>query len=167
MSKIHLFNLNYYLKTVDKDLNLSTLPPNSSLEDYINQAIIHKDWKELEKLLDKYRKTDNYDHILYEYGLGAFISFSRKAKESYKNVPRDYYKNPNLYYPHFDLAMMLFENKQYTEAKNEFRAVRPFLPTQIQALIDQLLSIMEKSQGWQPNVNFNFEKQITLINHRV
>ena len=40
-------------KTVDKDLNLSTLPPNSSLEDYINQAIIHKDWKELEKLLDK------------------------------------------------------------------------------------------------------------------
>ena len=32
-------------KTVDKDLKLSTLPPNSSLEDYINQAIIHKDWK--------------------------------------------------------------------------------------------------------------------------
>ena len=29
-------------KTVDTELNLSTLPPNSSLEDYINQAIVHK-----------------------------------------------------------------------------------------------------------------------------
>ncbi|WP_347017549.1 hypothetical protein [Acinetobacter seifertii] len=54
--------------------------------------------------------------------------------------------------------MMLFEDKQYTEARNEFGIVRPFLPTQIQALIDQLLSTMEESQGWQPNVNFNFEK---------
>ena len=51
-------------KPVDKQLSVSTLPLNSSLEDYINQAIIHKDWKELEKLLDKYRKTDNYDQIL-------------------------------------------------------------------------------------------------------
>ncbi|MFW1958323.1 hypothetical protein ACG91D_22610, partial [Acinetobacter guillouiae] len=41
-------------KTVDTELNLSTLPPNSSLEDYINQAIVHKDWNELEQLLDKY-----------------------------------------------------------------------------------------------------------------
>ena len=145
-------------KTVDKDLKLSTLPPNSSLEDYINQAIIHKDWKELEKLLDKYRKTDNYDHILYEYGLGALYRFQGKQKKAIEMYKAIIIKNPNLYYPRFDLAMMLFENKQYTEAKNEFRAIRPFLPTQIQALIDQLLSTMEESQGWQPNVNFNFEK---------
>ena len=37
-------------KKADTELKLSTLPPNSSLEDYINQAIIHKAWKELEKL---------------------------------------------------------------------------------------------------------------------
>ena len=46
-------------KTVDTELNLSTLPPNSSLEDYINQAIVHKDWNELEQLLDKYRQADS------------------------------------------------------------------------------------------------------------
>ena len=145
-------------KTVDKELNLSTLPPNSSLEEYINQAIILKDWKELEQLLDRYKQTDNYDHILYEYGLGALYRFQgkqKKAIEMYKQIIKD---NPNLHYPRFDLAMMLFEDKQYTQAKNEFGIVRPFLPTQMQTLIDQLSSSMKKSQGWQPTVNFNFEK---------
>ena len=145
-------------KTVDKELNPSMPPANSCLEDQINQAIIHKDWEELEQLLERYKQTDNYDHILYEYGLGALYRFQGKQKKAIEMYQEIITKNPNLYYPRFDLAMMLFENKQYTEAKNEFRAVRPFLPTQIQALIDQLLSTMEESQGWQPNVNFNFEK---------
>lgn len=137
---------------------MSTLPPNSSLEDYINQAIIHKDWKELEKLLERYKQTDHYDHILYEYGSGALYRFQgkqKKAIEMYKQIIKN---NPNLQYPRFDLAMMLFEDKQYTEAKSEFEIVRPFLPTQIQGLIDQLLTTMKKSQDWQPTVNFNFEK---------
>lgn len=73
-------------KTVDTELNLSTLPPNSSLEDYINQAIIHKDWKKLEKLLERYEQTDHYDHILYEYGLGALYRFKGKQKKSHRNV---------------------------------------------------------------------------------
>ena len=145
-------------KSVDKASNLSSLPPDSSLEDYINQAIIHKNWKELKQLLDRYKKIDNYDHILYEYGLGALYRFQgqqKKAIESYRQIIKN---NPNLYYPRFDLAMMLFEDKQYTEAKNEFGIVRPFLPTQIQVLIDQILSTMKKSQDWQETVNFNFEK---------
>ena len=145
-------------KTVDTELNLSTLPPNSSLEDYINQAIVHKDWNELEQLLDKYRQADSYDHILYEYGLGALYRFQgkqKKAIEMYKQIIKN---NPNLHYPRFDLSMMLFEDKQYNEAKSEFEIVRPFLPTQIQGLIDQLLTTMKKSQDWQPTVNFNFEK---------
>ena len=145
-------------KKVDTELNLSTLPPNSSLEDYINQAIIHKDWKELEKLLERYKQTDHYDHILYEYGLGALYRFQgkqKKAIEMYKQIIKN---NPNLHYPRFDLSMMLFEDKQYNEAKSEFEIVRPFLPTQIQGLIDQLLTTMKKSQDWQPTVNFNFEK---------
>ena len=145
-------------KPVDKQLSVSTLPLNSSLEDYINQAIIHKDWKELEQLLDKYRQTDNYNHILYEYSLGALYRFQgkqKKAIEMYKQIIKN---NPNLHYPRFDLSMMLFEDKQYNEAKSEFEIVRPFLPTQIQGLIDQLLTTMKKSQDWQPTVNFNFEK---------
>ena len=40
-------------KKVDTELNFSTLPPNSSLEDYINQAIIHKNWKELEATTER------------------------------------------------------------------------------------------------------------------
>ncbi len=145
-------------KSVDREIDPFTLPPNSSLESYINQAIIYKDWKGLEQLLDKYRRTDNYDYILYEYGLGALYRFQGKQKKAIEIYQQIIMKKPNLYYPRFDLAMMLFEDKQYTEAKNEFEVVRPFLPTQIQALIDQLLSTMEELQGWQPTINFNFEK---------
>lgn len=145
-------------KTVDKELNPSMPPANSCLEDQINQAIIHKDWEELEQLLERYKQTDNYDHILYEYGLGALYRFQgqqKKAIEMYRQIIKN---NPNLHYPRFDLAMMLFEDKQYTEARNEFEIVRPFLPTQIQVLIDQLLNAMKKSQTWQPTLNLNFEK---------
>lgn len=145
-------------RKVDDQLNLTKIAPKSSMEDLINQAIIYKDWKELEKQLDSYKLTKNYDHILYEYGLGALYRFQgkqKKAIEMYKQIIND---NPNLYYPRFDLAMMLFEDKQYTEAKSEFLIVKPFLPSQMQALIDQLLATMKKSQAWKPTLNFNFEK---------
>ena len=84
-------------KPVDKQLSVSTLPLNSSLEDYINQAIIHKDWKELEQLLDKYRQTDNYNHILYEYSLGALYRFQGKQKKAIEMYKEIITKNPNLY----------------------------------------------------------------------
>lgn len=144
-------------KPIESDLKLPVLSENSSLEEYINQAIIEKDWKKLEKLLDRYKQTDQYDHILYNYGLGALYRFQgeqKKAIETYKDIVQH---NPDLHYPRFDLAMMLFEDKQYTEAKHEFEMVKPFLPSQIQALIDQILISMRKSQDWETKVNFNFK----------
>lgn len=145
-------------KTVEKTPPVTAIPSNSSLEDYINQAIISKDWQELERLLNTYQHIENYDQTLYEYALGALYRYQGhqdKAIKMYRKIIKD---NPNLHYPRFDLAMMLFEDKRYTEAKSEFEIVRPHLVPQLQALIDQLLMNMKESQAWQPTLNFNFEK---------
>lgn len=129
----------------------------ASLEEQINHAIVSKDWRVLQQLLQQYQKTKNYDHILYDYGIGALYRYQgqqKKAIQVYREIIKN---NPHLYYPHFDLAMMLFEDKQYANSQEEFLKVRPFLPIQMQNLIDDLLVKIKKTQAWQPNVSVNFE----------
>lgn len=131
---------------------------NTSIDDRINQAIIGKDWLNLESYLAQYHQAKEYDHILYSYGLGALYRHQGKLKEAiqqYQQITKD---NPSLYYPKFDLAMMLFEDKRYFEAKKQFESVRPFLTVQLQGLVDQVLREINKSQGWQPNLNLSYRK---------
>lgn len=83
-----------------------------------------KDWNSLDICLARYKKTDNYDEILYQYGLGALYynkGNRNKAIELYQSL---LYKNPDLTYPRFDLAMMLFQDQRYKEAKSEFETVK-------------------------------------------
>ncbi len=130
----------------------------ASLEEQINQAIVTKKWHKLKQLLDQYQTTENYDQILYLYGAGALYRFQGKQKQAIEMYQQIIKNNPNLYYPRFDLAMMLFEDKQYEKAKKEFETTKPFLSSQMQILIDQLLMTMKKSQEWQTKVNLDFKK---------
>lgn len=137
---------------------VAPIPKNSSLDDQINQAILNKDWQKLELLLEGYSLTENYDQTLYEYALGALYRHQGRQDEAIKIYQKMIKRNPELHYPRFDLGMMLFEDKRYAEAKNEFERVKPFLEPQIQALIEQFLTMMKKSQAWQPALNLSFEK---------
>lgn len=141
-------------------LNAPTATPLSeggSLEESINFAIITKDWQKLEKLLAQYRTTTKFDPILYNYGLGALYRHQGRQKEAitlYQQILKD---QPDLHYSRFDLAMMLYEDKRYAEAKVQLEAAEPYLAPELQRLVSQILGNIKKSQEWQPTLNFSYE----------
>lgn len=137
--------------------NIAPLAEGSSLEKSINFAIVSKDWQKLEELLAKYRTTVNFDAILYNYGLGALYRHQGRQKEAITLYQKLLERQPDLYYPRFDLAMMLYEDKRYAEAKVQLETAEPYLAPALQALVSQILSSIKKSQEWQPTLNFSYE----------
>lgn len=133
------------------------LAESSSLEERINFAIVNKEWQELEKLLSQYRKTTSFDSILYDYGLGALYRHQGRQKEAITLYRQILERQPDLHYPRFDLAMMLYENKRYSDAKLELETVQHYLSPPLQALVNQVLNGIEKSQEWQPAFNVSYE----------
>lgn len=129
----------------------------SSLEESINFAIITKDWQKLEKLLAQYRTTTNFDPILYDYGLGALYRHQGRQKEAIALYQQILKNQPDLHYPRFDLAMMLYEDKRYAEAEVQLEAAEPFLSPTLQGLVSQILGNIKKVQKWQPTLNFSYE----------
>lgn len=130
---------------------------DNSIESRINAAIISKDWEQLEKLLQQYRTTPNIDQTLYDYGLGALYRHQGKQKQAIALYRQILARQPDLYYPRFDLAMMLFEDKQYQAAKTELELAKPHLAQPLQRLVDQILANMQKAQRWQPSLNLSYE----------
>ena len=109
-----------------------------------------KDWQKLEELLNQYRTTPNFDLTLYDYGLGALYRHQGRQKEAIALYQQILKRQPDLHYPRFDLAMMLYEDKRYAEAKTQLETAKPYLAPPLQALVNQLLSSIKKSQEWQP-----------------
>ena len=137
--------------------SVAPLAEGSSLEESINFAIVTKDWQMLENLLAQYRTTANFDPILYDYGLGALYRHQGRQKEAIALYQQILKSQPNLHYPRFDLAMMLYEDKRYAEAKVQLETAEPYLAPALQALVSQLLGTIKKSQEWQPTLNFSYE----------
>lgn len=137
--------------------SVAPLAEGSSLEESINLAIVNKDWQKLEGLLPKYRTTTNFDPILYDYGLGALYRHQGRQKEAIALYQQLLERQPNLYYPRFDLAVMLYEDKRYAEAKVQLETAEPYLAPTLQALVSQLLGNIKKTQQWQPTLNFSYE----------
>ena len=137
--------------------SVAPLAEGSSLEESINFAIVTKDWQMLEKLLAQYLTTTNFDPILYDYGLGALYRHQGRQKEAIVLYQQLLERQPNLHYPRFDLAMMLYEDKRYTEAKVQLETAEPYLAPALQVLVGQLLGTIKKSQEWQPTLNFSYE----------
>ena len=133
------------------------LPEGSSLEENINFAIINKDWQKLEKLLAQYRTTPNFDQTLYDYGLGALYRHQGRQKEAIALYQQILKRQPELHYSRFDLAMMLYEDKRYAEAKVQLETAEPYLSPTLQGLASQILRNINKVQKWQPTLNFSYE----------
>lgn len=127
------------------------------LETQVNQALINRDWENLENLLEQYRLQNGYDPILYDYALGALRRSQWRHDEAvslYRGIIK---KQPDLAYPRFDLGVMLFENKQYREATTELQRARPDLQPTMQQLADRYLTAIRKEQNWFPEISAQYE----------
>ena len=140
------------------------LSADSSLEAQINRALIGRDWKILEGLLAQYKAAPDRDAVLYDYALGALRRSQLRHGEAVSLYRGILAKHPDLAYPRFDLGVMMFENKQYREAKAELKRAKPDLQPPMQQLADRYLASIESAQSWQPDVSLQYEQTDNVNN---
>ena len=140
------------------------LSADSSLEAQINRALIGRDWKTLEGLLAQYKAAPNRDAVLYDYALGALRRSQLRHDEAVSLYRGILAKHPDLAYPRFDLGVMMFENKQYHEAKAELKRAKPDLQPPMQQLADRYLAAIESTQNWQPDISLQYEQTDNVNN---
>ena len=130
---------------------------DNSLEAQINRAMIARDWAALPALVARYRAEPQHDPILYDYALGALRRSQLRHDEAtalYRGIVA---RQPELAYPRFDLGVMLFENKQYREAKRELERAKPDLSPEMQTLAERYLATINEAQNWQPEMSLQYE----------
>ncbi|MGO3743202.1 surface lipoprotein assembly modifier [Kerstersia sp.] len=95
----------------------------SLAERVINQAMLNEDWQVLGRLMDFYPAMAGADPILADYVLGALARHEGRHAEAIRRYRAILARQPDLSYVRLDLGAMLFENKAYREADDEFAAV--------------------------------------------
>ncbi len=137
---------------------------NGSLSTRINQALINKDWEEIETLLAKYEQSDEYDAVFANYAIGAMLRNRGEYKQAIERFEQLLTVNPDLVYPYFDYAIMLYENKQYNQSQVAFKNIRPKLPEPIHVLVDQYLASIEEIQKANFRYDLYYEKTDNVNN---
>ena len=135
-----------------------------SLEARISQAVRQQNWADLEPLLTQYRLQNGHDPILYDYALGALRRSQLRHQEAVSLYRGIVGQQPDLAYPRFDLGVMLFENKQYREAAAELQRAKPDLQPAMQQFANKYLEAIDKAQGWQPELSFQYEQTDNVNN---
>lgn len=92
-------------------------------ETLINRAVVDGRWDWLAFLVPLYDKIDGRDEILVWYAGGALDRNQGRHKRAIEKYRKIIAKDPSLSYVRLDLAAMLYEDKQYAAAKDQFRKV--------------------------------------------
>lgn len=131
----------------------------------IEQAIHSQNWPLLADLLPLYRSLPQHDALLYEYGSGALLRSQKKHGEAIAAYRRIIAAQPDLSYVRLDLAGMLYENKQYRAAKDQFERVKADdISPQARAMADAYLARIQKQQGWEINAGMQYERNDNVNN---
>lgn len=127
-------------------------------EKFIEQFLFTKNWVLLAKILPIYRKIPNHDVILVRYAQGALYRQQGKHTLAIREYRAIIAAQPDLTYVRFDLAVMLFENKEYEAAETQFQKVRSStdLSEPLRDLSSQYLASIQKEIGWQYNLGLNY-----------
>lgn len=136
----------------------------NSLEALINRALVTKQWAALDGYLARYAQQAQFDQTLYRYAKGASLRAQNQLAEAIALYQQIVAENPPLAYPRFDLGVMLFENKQYKQAKAELLRAFPQLSPPLQQLVIRYLAEMETRQSWQPNVELQYVRTSNVNN---
>lgn len=142
----------------------TVIEQSGSLSTRINQALINKDWEEIETLLAKYEQSDEYDAVFANYAIGAMLRNRGEYKQAIERFEQLLTVNPDLVYPYFDYAIMLYENKQYNQSQVAFKNIRPKLPEPIHVLVDRYLTSIEEIQKANFRYDLYYEKTDNVNN---
>ncbi|MBF0784929.1 DUF560 domain-containing protein [Muribacter muris] len=160
------------LKTPQKSTALSTPQialnegdsVQTKLEKLINYGVVNQQWGLLKRLLPLYQEQTRYDVILYRYAKGAMLRAERLYPEAISLYQQIVNENPTLAYPRFDLGVMLFENKQYRQARIALEQAMPDLSPQMQGLAQRYLHEIEARQSWQVDAELQYTQTDNVNN---
>ncbi len=135
-------------------------------EDLIGQAVIYQEWEILQELLDIYQQMPEFDGILVDYAKGAMLRKQGQQKEAIAKYQGILDHRDDLPYVKLDLALMLFEDKQYHQAQKllDQLMAQQNLSVNTQAIIKNVQQTIKKSQAWQPSVSLNYESTDNVNN---
>lgn len=136
----------------------------TKLEKLINYGVVKQQWELLKKILPLYQQQADYDATLYRYAMGAMLRAEQEYREAISLYQQIMAEKPELAYPRFDLGVMLFENKQYRQAKAELERAMPDLSPEMQQLAARYLQAMEARQSWQPDVELQYTQTDNVNN---
>lgn len=137
-----------------------------TLEEAINQALWHEQWAKLNLLLNKYAQLPNHDPMLLAYAQGAIFRQEGKQKQAIAQYQNILSQQANLPYIKLDLALMLFEDKQYNKAKAlmEELLMEQTISVGAQNIVQQAHAIIKDSQALKPSIALNYESTDN-VNH--
>lgn len=128
-----------------KHASLSQNDTQTDLEQALNQAVLDKDEKAIAVLLPQYQKINNPDPILVSYATAVMHEKRLQLKSAiaiYRKILAD---NPELTPIRFELAKVLFDDKQNVAAKTQFEKVKSANPPDfVLELSDMFLAALRK-----------------------
>lgn len=150
-------------KEIPKELTLEDLKNNFALtEQLLNQAMLQKNWNMVHQLLVVYKTFPEQDQVLVWYVQGALYRQQGKHKEAIQAYQNILALKPDLIYTRFDLAIMLFENKEYVASLDQFRKVKAGnIKEQYQVIADQYIVKIQEQSQW----DVGFSAQYTQNNN--
>lgn len=92
-------------------------------ERVLNTAMLREDWPTLERVMSFYPKMAGADPMLVDYVQGALDRRAGRHHEAIARYRRMLEQDVTLSYVRLDLAAMLFENRAYRDAQEQFDAV--------------------------------------------
>ena len=136
----------------------------TKLEKLINYGVVKQQWHLLKQILPLYQQQANYDETLYRYAMGAMLWAEKEYAQAISLYQQILDEKPELAYPRFDLGVMLFENKQYRQAKAELEHAKPELSPQMQQLTERYMQAMAERQSWQPDMELQYTQTDNVNN---
>lgn len=136
----------------------------TKLEKLINYGILKQQWHLLKQILPLYQQQKNYDETLYRYAMGAMLRAEKEYPQAISLYQKILADKPELAYPRFDLGVMLFENKQYRQAKAELERAKPELSPQMQQFTERYIQAMAERQSWQSDMELQYTQTDNVNN---
>ncbi len=143
------------VNTLAIDVDLSSVHPTQLLADkalteqLIQQALRQRAWDLLTPILPLYAQIKEYDPILLAYAQGAMARQQGQHALAVKAYRAIIAQQPDLVYVRFDLAAMLYENKEYEAAKDQFIKVKADdIDERLRHIADRYLMQIQRKTGW-------------------
>lgn len=116
----------------------------------INHTIRSRNWALLSQLIPLYQQVPQHDPLLVLYAQGILYRQNNQHAQAIEAYRALISADPELLYVRFDLAIMLYENKEYEAALDQFhKALAGNLKPELQAVAEQYIKKIQTQTAWQ------------------